>query len=272
MPDLTALVLTLAPASPTTTPGHLGRAAYALLLRLIAEVDADLAQALHDTDTRKPLTCTTLLGGERQDKNSRLYVPDKPSWLRFTGLNSAVSAHLCRLAEHPPETVELDGLLFQVQSATVDTAQHPWAGTDSYEPLAAPYLLAAHSPRYHVGLQFASPTTFRSNGRSQPVPMPVWVFGSLLDRWNEFSPVRLPEEVRRFAEACVVLNRYDLRTQAVPLKADVTQMGCVGEASYILLNRDRYWASLLNLLTSYAFYSGVGYQTTVGLGQVRQVP
>jgi CRISPR/Cas system endoribonuclease Cas6 (RAMP superfamily) len=46
-------------------------------------------------------------------------------------------------------------------------------------------------------------------------------------------------------------------------------MGCVGRASYVVVNRDRYWTSLLNLLTEYSFYSGVGYQTTIGLGQAR---
>lgn len=270
-PDLVALVLTLAPAQPTPTPGHLGRAAHALLLRLIAAADPALAAALHHTETAKPFTCTTLVGGTRlPEPDSRLFRPDEPAWLRFTGLDTAVSAHLLRLAQSPPPEVELDGRAFQVQAATVDPAEHGWAGQTSYEELGAPYLLAHRRPDYRLRLEFAAPTTFRSQGRSQPTPLPGWVFGSLLDRWNQFSPIRAAQEMRRFAEECVVLNKYRLRTRAIPFKNQVVQMGCVGWGEYICLNRDRYWASMLNMMADYAFYSGVGYQTTVGLGQVRR--
>ena len=40
--------------------------------------------------------------------------------------------------------------------------------------------------------------------------------------------------------------------------------------TYKILSRDRYWLSVLNLLSAYSFYCGVGYQTAAGLGQVRE--
>lgn len=266
-PDLTSLVLTLAPSEPLTMPAHLGRASYALLMRLIDAHDPTLAQTLHDTDGRKPFTCSTLIGGRRTAKRQRTYTPDQPAWLRFTGLTAAVSAHLLRLADHPPAAVELDGRHFTLLSATLDPAVHPWANATTYDTLASPYLLAKHPPDFRISLNFASPTAFRQKGISHPVPMGNWVFGSLVDRWNQFSPVQIPPETRRYADECVVLSYYRLHTRAVPLKEGLTQMGCVGLGRYALLNKDRFWASLLNLLSYYAFYSGVGYQTTVGLGQ-----
>lgn len=269
-PDLTALVLSLTPAEPTTTPAHLGRASYALLMRLIAAHDAALARQLHDDDGVKPFTCSTLIGGRRISREQRQFQPEKTAWLRFTGLNTAVSAHLQRLAENPPEKVELDGHIFQVTQATLDAEVHPWAGQTSYETLAAPYLLADRQPDYRPKLLFASPTTFRSQGKSQPIPLPDWVFGSLADRWNAFSPVQISPELRRFAAECVVLNHYRLRTKAIPFKENVVQMGCVGQAGYVAVNRDRYWASMLNLLVEFSFFGGVGYQTTMGLGQARR--
>jgi CRISPR-associated endoribonuclease Cas6 len=269
-PDLTALVLEVAPPRPTTTPGHLGRAAYALLLRLITAEEPALAEALHSSNERKPFTCSTLVGGQRRGKDERYFSPEETAWLRFTGLNADVSAHLRRLADDPPESVDLDGRRFQVHTATLDGDVHRWAGQHSYEALSAPYLLGQQKPAYRLQLSFASPTTFRSRGRSHPVPMADWVFGNLWDFWNAFSPVPLADETRRYADECVVLNRYRLRTHAVPMKANVVQMGCVGQAYYVILDRDRYWAATLNLLAEYAFYSGVGYRTTVGLGQTRR--
>ena len=269
MTDLTSLVLTLAPAQPVLTPAHLGRAAYALLLRLIDAHDPALAQEIHDSDGPKPFTCSTVIGGRRQGKHAREYTPDRPAWVRFTGLTTAVSTHLLRLAANPPTAVELDGHIFQVQGATVDENEHPWAGKADYQTLAEPYLLAAIPPSYRLSIQFASPTAFRSKGLIQPVPMANWVFGSLLDRWNSFSPVQLSPEIRRFADNGVVLSQYQLRTRAAPLKENIVHMGCVGKATYAIVNKDKYWASLLNLLQQYTFYSGVGYQTTAGLGQTR---
>lgn len=271
MNELTALVITAAPPKPITTAGHLGRAAHALLLRLIGAEDSDLAEALHNSHTTKPFTCTTLIGGQRLNADARQYRPEEPAWLRFTGLNGDVSAHLLRLAQDPPSTIDLDGHSFVVQSATLDNELHPWAGQTSYEALGTPHLLAHRPPDFRIKLEFASPTTFRSQGRSRPSPMPDWVFGSLLDRWNSFSPIQAAEEMRRFAAECVVMSKYWLRTRANPLKNNVVQMGCVGRASYICLNRDKYWASMLNMMADFAFYSGVGYQTTAGLGQTRRL-
>ena len=47
------------------------------------------------------------------------------------------------------------------------------------------------------------------------------------------------------------------------------QIGFTGPVLFTALNRDRYWLNVLHLLAAFAFYSGVGYGTAIGLGQVR---
>jgi len=44
----------------------------------------------------------------------------------------------------------------------------------------------------------------------------------------------------------------------------------VGYCRYTLLRADPYWVGVLQALTDYAFYAGVGYQTTTGMGQARR--
>ena len=130
---------------------------------------------------------------------------------------------------------------------------------------------------------FSSPTTFRSGGRFLPFPLPELIFGSLLDRWQTFAPIALHPEVRRFAEEAVVLSQYKLRTRSMPYKQGSKkqddqgqrggwQIGFTGRVVYTVMNPDRYWLNVLHLLATFAFYSGVGYQTGTGLGQVRLVP
>ncbi len=266
---LTSLVLTLAADRPLTLPSHLGRASHAAFLRLIAGADPALAERLHTPDERRPFTCSTLWGARRQGDSLTLS-PDRPVYLRYTGLTAEVSRHLQRLAQAPPSHVEIENVPLAVQQATLDPAAHPWAGQATYEGLAATHLLPGAPPAPHAELEFASPTAFRSGGLTVPVPLPGLVYGSLVDKWNAFAPVAVSEEVRRFAEECLAISRYELATRTVAGKGEALRIGCLGRCRYTAVNRDRYWLGLVQLLTDYAFYAGVGGQTTVGMGQARR--
>jgi CRISPR-associated endoribonuclease Cas6 len=102
-----------------------------------------------------------------------------------------------------------------------------------------------------------------------PLPLLDLVFGSLLDRWQAFAPLALNPDLRRFAAEQVAVARYRLRTRALPFKPGAMQVGFSGECLFVALRRDRYWLSVLHLLADFAFYAGVGYQTSMGMGQAR---
>lgn len=270
MTDLVSLVVTVRPAEPVTVPGHLGRAAHALLLRWLGEHDPALAQGWHDADGPKPFTCSTLVGARREGQNVRTLAPQHSYWLRLTGLDPAVSAVLLAQQAHPPAAIELDGIPLAVESITADPAQHPWARTATYQALSEPHLLARQDPPRRLKLRLVSPAAFRQNDMNMPLPLPDLVFGGLCDRWNAFSPIALSEEVRRYGQECMALNSFTLRSRAVPMKEDSVQIGAVGTAGYVAVRYDRYWMGLVALLADYAFYAGVGRMTTVGLGQARR--
>ena len=148
-------------------------------------------------------------------------------------------------------------------------AGSPWAALSDYQTLSAPYLLAKIQAPRRVTLKFTSPTTFKSRGMHVPVPLPGLVFGSLLNRWNAFAPVVFPDEVRRYAEECLAISRYKLQSRSVPMKSSGLRMGGTGEVTYVTLNYDRYWMSIIQTLALFARFSGVGAGTTIGLGQCR---
>ncbi|MGQ9503035.1 MAG: CRISPR system precrRNA processing endoribonuclease RAMP protein Cas6 [Anaerolineae bacterium] len=269
---LTSLVLWVRADRTAKLPANLGRASQALLLRLIQAQDPALSARLHDEEGIRPYTASNLVLGRRQN-GSLIAQPDENGWLRFTGLTEPVSACLMRLADNPPEVVDMDGCPLRVVSATTDAALHPWAAQSDYQTLVARHLLRGeHLPQTRLALEFASPTTFRSSGRYVPLPLPELVFGSLLERWQAFAPVALSPEVRRFAAEAVVVSRYQLYTRSLPAKEGGLHIGFIGQVTFSALNRDRYWLSALNLLAAYAFYSGIGYGTTAGMGQVRMLP
>lgn len=265
---LSSLVLHLKSPAEAALPATLGRAGQALLLKLINQRDPTLAQNMHSGNGPHPYTVSNLVMGQRKSGSVHLQ-SGQEGWLRFTGLTEPVSRQLQALAAEPPEVVELTEHRLHVIGATLTLAEHPWAGQVSYQDLAAPYLLGGKeklSPR--VELAFASPTTFKSKGRYVPLPAPELVFGSLLDRWQSFAPIALHPEMRRFAAEAVALSRYRLRTRGVPQKQGGMRIGFTGQATFVALNRDRYWLNILHLLAAFAFYSGVGAGTGTGLGQV----
>lgn len=267
---LTSLIIELRVPQATTLPAHLGRAAHALFLRLLAQDAPEQSEQLHSGSGLRPFTCSTLIGAQVRGKAMTLN-PERSYFARFTAFEPGLAEWLAALPGKLPEKVELDEQLFQVVRATTDPTQHPWAAQSTYPDLAGPHLLGRQSPDSHIALEFVAPTTFHSKGRTLPLPLPEQVFGSLMERWNAYAPVALPDETRRFAEECVVISRYRLNTQAVAFKEGGLQVGFVGNVRYVALNHDRYWLSVLQTLASFALYAGVGYQTTTGMGQARQL-
>jgi CRISPR-associated endoribonuclease Cas6 len=266
---LTSLVLQLQSPAAARLPASLGRAGQALLLRLVQAQNPTLAEELHQSNGLKPYTASNLVLGKRQGGTLTVEA-GQSGWLRFTGLTEPVSGVLQGLAAQPPAAVELDGCGFTVTGATLNPADHPWAGQTSYQDLAAPYLLGGQcQPAARIEFDFASPTTFKSQGVNLPLPMPELVFGSLLDRWQTFAPIALHPETRRFAREAVTLSRYNIRTRPAPGKQGGLRIGFTGAVTFAALNKDRYWLNIVHLLAAFAFYSGVGARATTGLGQCR---
>jgi CRISPR-associated endoribonuclease Cas6 len=266
---LTSLVLTLHAEEPATVARHVGPASHGAFLALIADSDPDLAEQLHRADHQRPFTCSTLLGGKPRGPSRRLE-PEDELLLRYTGLNADVSAHLLRWAEDPPPRIRIHSAELHVTGATVDPEVHPWAGRTTYEKLAAPRLLPGTRPDPRAALRFYAPTAFQSGGHTVPLPLPDLVYGGLVDKWNTFADVAVAEEMRRFAAECVAVSRYKLETHAIRGRGDALQIGFMGRCRFTALNQDRYWVGIMQMLTDYAFYAGVGYQTTMGMGQARR--
>lgn len=268
-PDLLSLVLTLrraeGPKAAGAAPTWWGRAAHALLLRVLREADENLSSALHDDEGPRPFTVSSLLGP----------MPDHSYMLRLTALRREVAEILLQAVEGgtlaPGCEVELDYQPFRVTAATWQDGAHPWAGVSTYADLAAARLVSGHAAPRQIVLQFTSPTTFKSQARHVPIPLPELVFGSLLERWNAFAPVAFPPEVRRYAAECLAVGRFHLSSRSIPLKEGGMRIGGVGRVTYVSLNYDRYWMSVMHTLAAYARFAGAGAGTTMGLGQCRQV-
>lgn len=268
---LISLVLTLQSDSETTLPGHLGRANYAATLARLKELDPALAARIHDEAGPKPLTCSGLLNVHSR-KGGVAILAGKNYFVHITGLSQQVTQALMDgLVHNPPEFWELDRHPFRIRHVTVDPKVDPWAGTATYEELAAATMLQSGRLPKTVTLDFSAPTAFKSTGQTVPIPLPGLVFGSLVDRWNAFSPILLSPDMRRFGEEVMVISRYRLQSKPVIQKNGALRIGGVGAVTYRAMTGDRYWLATMQMLADFARFSGVGVQTATGMGQVRRM-
>lgn len=263
---LTSVVLDLRARDDVQLPSFLGKATHALFLGLVDAVDPLTSARLHGETGGKPFTVSDVLGLPATGK-ARHVTAGQESLLRFTSYEACLSSLLASsLPASLPAVVEMGGGSFSVDAIHPGDSLHPLCGQASYGELAQHHLLRRKKVSPHVRLFFASPTTFRSAGKNVPLPLPGLVFGSLVDRWNAFSPVTLPSEIRAYAEEHMAISQCRLRTSMIDI-AGGRQVGFTGSCAYVAVDTDPYWLRILHLLSAFAFFSGVGYKTTMGLGQ-----
>lgn len=270
-PYLYSVVLELRAINQAALPLTMGHLAHALFLDLIGQVDPALAARLHDEPDYRPFTVSPLDGVPVQGESLRLQ-PGHAARLRFTLLDGGTlwDCLTTRMLAAEPLTVRLNAAEFSVHRLISTEAADPsgWAGVTTW-----PALVAAPAQR-RVTLRFATPTAF-SNGdkRFELLPQPKRVWESLVRVWNRYAPPILAVDKLSFAaflEGSVRVSDYQLHTATLHYPKHV-QKGFLGTCTYEVDVSDP-GARQVAALAAFARYAGVGYKTTMGMGQVRMEP
>ena len=241
-----------------TCPEWWGRAVQGCFLNAVAAKDEALAASLHAENQLHPYTASSLLSAPK----NAFPEADQTVYIRITSLSERLSYDIKGGIFEEGQRLDLDYIPFVIQPVA-----HDWLQSASFADLVNYGVNHAEEPRLH--LSFRSPLVFKTEGRSEALPLPHLVYGSLLRKWNAFSPISFPEEVLRYAGECLGISQFNIRSVPIPLKQGGLRIGAVGEIRYRALNRDKYWLSMLHSLTAFAAWSGIGSGTAYGLGQVR---
>ena len=265
---LYSVVLELSSITSCTIPASTGHQAHALFLDLIKQVDPALATRLHGEPNYRPFTVSSLNGAKVQ--NDMLFLrPDQLYRLRVTLLDGGVlwqSLSRCFL-EVQPTTLRLGSAEFKlnrmISTPTADTTG--WAGFTDW------HTLATTPSRRLITLCFASPTAFSLGERQFALfPEPILLWDSLMRVWNNYAPPVLQIDkpaLRAFIPQNVTVSDYTLYTSKVHFPHH-GQKGFIGTCTYHI-RQEGEQAAQLAALAEFARYAGVGYKTTMGMGQAR---
>ena len=238
---------------------------YLLILDVLHKNDKKLVKKIQDSRNERPFTISPLLKGTKSSRGNALFSPDQTACFRVTYLKektfeSLISGLLFSVNEK--ESLEFaDG---EILVERVDWQQGKKASFTSFEEI-----FSQAQDEKRIILEFCSPTTFE-NEEERLLPLPKQVFSSLLKKWNTFSEIKLPGQVRdEFKKIGVVQHR--LKTEIVHFSKDKT-IGFMGKATYELSEKcDEKTRKVVNALSDFSFYSGIGDKTYKGMGQARRL-
>ena len=263
-PIIARLRVTVVPGADLTLPGHGGEALHGLFLALLSWRSPALASRLHKVADNRAFSLSPLLGCKHLGGRSVAEAGTPVSFeVGLLGTEMVVSG---ASALHEACTMGLELVLGKgrVTLKEVDAAGSGrlWS---YFEDLLNP---AAGDGQ--VTLDFLSPTAFKVKGRNFLFPQPELVFNSLLERWCAFSPVALPPSLPE-SFAAIDVSRHHLWTELVAFTR-YKWIGFKGQATFLLpVYLPTEMVRAINCLADFAFYSGVGWKTTMGMGQTRRI-
>jgi CRISPR-associated endoribonuclease Cas6 len=233
--------------------GYGAEALHGWLFHIWSEVNSEFATWLHDQES-KPFALRGLRG--------KLAFRD--GW-----------GYLTEGEIYREQMVRLVDLFRQGSERSIRIGQIPmkWLGVQAlHTPISYHELLERSFERDGISrlqVRFETPTSFRRQGVQLLFPEPQLMIESLMRRWEQYSPVPIPKEETAGISECMRVSQYDLSTSAISFDRYVI-MGFRGEVHITVAKGvEPFVQGVVQALLSFAEYAGIGYKTTMGMGQVR---
>ncbi len=285
-----------------------GELIHGAFLTWLLHTAPDVAAWLHEGQKHRLFTCSNLhfaqpmqplFKAERENIHLPLS-PEKTYTLRLTLLlgelfplfqQALLQANYTE--DNTLPFLQLGKQLFILEEVII-TNDDPrgWTGITLLDTLIERARQTSIAKNHTLTLEFVSLTTF-SRGNTKTgyglhqvmLPLPQLVFQSLARRWESIVPPGLAHVVQKerieqyLLEDGAIIIDYDLKAHHVTFTTH-RQRGFVGSCTYQLRGSDEVTSpeapltirQQLLLLAQMGFYSGVGYKTAMGLGQMRLKP
>lgn len=172
--------------------------------------------------------------------------------------------------ENNKDEIRLQDNTFKISAIyATNSKNNEWSAYRTYE-----YIYNNTYNDIEIRLEFKSPTAFKRINIAYLFPEPRLVFGSLLKKWNEYSPYQVQNSIMDNIENDVIVSGYKLQTKALHYRnknKEYIVKGFVGIVDYKIRSRNEEIIKTINLLSDFAIFSGVGHKTPMGMGQTRRL-
>ncbi|MGI6365400.1 MAG: CRISPR-associated endoribonuclease Cas6 [Bacillota bacterium] len=238
---------------PGTVFGHGGSECHGLLFAMLEQVNPGFAQIIHE-EKENQFSIGPLRGKGKREKGA-FYLDDGAEYYFSI---ASLTADMDTALEKSLAYINPAGK-FRLGSADCS-----WLRAEKLCEAVQVQLCRELPPAKFV-INFLSPTCFRSQGISLLFPSPELVFNNLRERWNAFASV----PIELFLGNSLYISRYNLKTSTVRF-AKYYITGFMGRVEYCFAKgtseaiRKQIWT-----LALFSTYSGIGYKTGMGMGEVR---
>lgn len=286
MTSMLSAVLKFRAVDQSILPRTHGKKIHGAFLSMVREHDARLGWRLHKGNESRLFTLSQIFGEREILATSILVKKDAQCFVRVTSLDGELRGYLENLKSSAGLLWTLCESNFVLEEVITDEERHELAGESSFESLSALWGGPNVSSPSSIRFDFTSPTCFRSGDVNLLFPTPAILFETLADRWKQAAPEPFASQIASEISDLLKTNVSDHR--AKPRQIDeivfveqyrlATNMLDFGEFRRIGFSGDltlsfapgvpQPWKNLVALLSEFAVFAGVGYQTTMGMGQV----
>jgi len=241
---------TLTLSEPATLPRAYG-------LELVKDLHRQMNLPMGETEIPS-ITYSGVLGFCSGSKEFVNFNPEQFYKLSLCGLQERAAKAISNL--DLSASIQIFGAKFNVVSHDDEIS--------SYESLYQDLVAMEPEPIARFKLKFITPTAFAQNRTHLPLPIPLLMFRSWLERWNYFAPVYLGgDELLAYLSDAVALKSHKIQTRLFSLPHGYVN-GFTGYATLqVLRYADPLLANVANLLVRYAHFAGTGMKTRLGMGQ-----
>jgi CRISPR-associated endoribonuclease Cas6 len=245
-------------------PIYPGKKIHGLFFNILKNANEELAYRLHSNINNKAFTVSSFLGHNIDEPmkiiNGRKY------YIRITFLEDNIFNLFTTIMLKNKvfkKEIAIENIEFSIVKILFDKTESKWSGF-----LTSEELLNINDYNNKITLNFYTPTLFRDGDKHVRYPVADKIFISLFNKFNKYSTFKLDEKIKDEFSNIEILRKR-IRRKKVFFNNFYLE-GFTGDVEFVIPESNLELIKTVNILSEFAFYSGVGYKTTMGLGQVRR--
>ncbi|GAB6190135.1 hypothetical protein JCM30566_18780 [Marinitoga arctica] len=236
-----------------------------MFFNVLKKANEEVSKKLHQNFNNKAFTVSSFLGKKVDEPVS--IIKNKRYYIRVTFLDEKIfNLFTVTMFKNKifKEEINIENIKFSILRVIFDKEQSKWAGV-----LSVDEMLSKKEYSNKIELKFYTPTLFKIGDKHLRYPDEEKIYTGLLNKFNKYSESKINESIKDEFSGIKIINK-NIRRKRVFISNFYLE-GFVGNVEFEIPPENIELIKVVNILSEFAFYAGVGYKTTMGMGQVKRV-